>query len=440
MSPSVESVQVSLVRAIELVRKLHQGGQVDDALELCEQVVAHWPDSADAWHFLGLIRYHRDEDLPGISAVRRALELAPDYADAHANLGNMLLNEGAITEAQHHLHRALLLSPKAFPPRIALGAVYRALNRLDEAEAVLKPALETHSDSGLVHNAYGNLLAALGRDAEAITHFQRAVELNPEIAGTHQRLGLMLAYAGRTDDAQQVFRRQLEQNPADPAAQHLMAALGGAEVPERASDQYVRGLFNGFAASFDSKLAHLDYRAPEHIAELAHKVLGPARGTVKALDLGCGTGLLGPLIRRHCQRLEGVDLSPGMLARARQRKVYDDLHEAELTTHLRRDAGMYDLLTCADTLCYFGALEDFLSAAHAALRPGGWLMFTVEHGREQEPPYRLQFHGRYSHRRDYIEVGLAAAGFGALEIREDALRMESLKPVAGLIVAVQRGS
>lgn len=431
---------ISLTQAIDLIRKLHQSNHVDDALELCEKVVDLWAESPDAWHFLGLIRYHRDEDRAGISAVRRALELAPDYADAHANLGNMLLNQGSITEAQHHLHRALLLNPQAFPPRIALGAVYRALNRLDEAEAVLKPALETHSDSGLVHNAYGSLLAARGRDAEAITHFQRAVELNPEIAGTHQRLGLMLAYAGRIDDAQQVFRRQLEQNPNDPHAQHLMAALGGAEVPERASDRYVRGLFDGFAASFDAKLANLDYRAPELVANLAHQVLGPARGCLDALDLGCGTGLLGPLVRAHCRRLEGVDLSPGMLARARKRKVYDALYDAELTAHLRQRVGAQDLLTCADTLCYFGALEDFLSAAHAALRLGGWLLFTVECGSEQAAPYHLQFHGRYAHRRDYVEASVRAAGFDQVQVLEDTLRMEALKPVFGLIVAVQRGS
>ncbi|MGQ0697762.1 MAG: tetratricopeptide repeat protein [Panacagrimonas sp.] len=435
-----ERVSFTLEQALEYGRGLRQRGGFREALEFFGQVTTLWPDSADAWHFLGLLRFEMDEEIEGIATVRTALKLAPDYADAHANLGNMLLNRSELDAAQQHLHRALALDPSNFAPRVALSIVFRALSRLDEADAILKPALELAPDSAAVHNSYANVLTARGDIEGALLHCRRAMELAPELAGSEHRLGVVLAYSGKLEAARNLFRNRLERFPDDVGAQHMLAACEGIEAPTKANPVYVRTLFNGFAASFDSKLAHLEYRAPELIAGVAASLLGEATASLDVLDAGCGTGLLGPLIHTYCKRLDGVDLSPGMLDRARPRAVYDELVEAELTAFLRRRVQRYDVVASADTLCYFGALEEVFAAAHLALHPDGWLLFSVEHDSTQDAGFRLQFHGRYAHRRDYVENGLSAAGFARIVVTEDTLRMDAGKPVPGLIVAAQRGS
>ena len=53
-----------------------------------------------------------------------------------------------------------------------------------------------------------------------------------------------------------------------------------------------------------------------------------------ALDLGCGTGLVGERLRKMVRRLEGVDLSEAMLAEARRKQIYDRLHKGDLTQFL----------------------------------------------------------------------------------------------------------
>ena len=100
--------------------------------------------------------------------------------------------------------------------------------------------------------------------------------------------------------------------------------------------------------------------------------------SLDVLDAGCGTGLCGPLVAPYARRLVGVDLSEGMLARARARNVYDELVRRELTAYLHDCTGAFDVIVSADTLVYFGPLEEVLAAAGNALRAGGVLIFTVE--------------------------------------------------------------
>ncbi len=73
--------------------------------------------------------------------------------------------------------------------------------------------------------------------------------------------------------------------------------------------------------------------------------------------MGCGTGLCGPLIRGYARRLIGIDLSSGMLTQAKEKQLYDELWQVELTEYLRDQVEAFDVIVSADTLVYFGALE-----------------------------------------------------------------------------------
>jgi predicted TPR repeat methyltransferase len=160
-----------------------------------------------------------------------------------------------------------------------------------------------------------------------------------------------------------------------------------------------------------------------------------ATGELDVLDAGCGTGLCGPLFRPYARRLVGVDLSGQMLAKAEGRTCYDELTRAELTGYLVAHPGAFDVVVSADTLVYFGALEEVAKAAASALRPGGRLIFTVEAAEGECAPlgYLLHYRGRYLHARSYLEDVLRRAGF-ATAIAQAELRMEGGLPVAGFVV------
>lgn len=436
---SGSSQELTLEQALGLGLQMHQQRHFEDAEKLYLRIIETWPGSPDAWHLLGMLRFHQDKESVGIQCLRKAVELHPEFPDAHANLGNMLLNRGLISEASHHLHVALRLRPEAFQPRVALAALFRALGRLELAEKMLSPALETEAgrNSAAVHNGLGNVYESQGRNDDAIDSYRTAQELSPDLGFARARLGMMLAYTGRLEEAALVFQKRLEIEPDDAEAQHMLASCGGAPTPARANDAYVKSTFDNFASSFDSKLESLEYRAPELIDKLMRQTLPAPSRTLNVADTGCGTGLLGERIRPFCSQLIGVDLSPGMMARARSRQVYDELVESELGAYLDSNPDQFDVVTSADTFCYIGDVATVILSAAKALRPGGWLFFSVEHGVDLESDFHLQFHGRYAHKRSYIEQSLKTANFSRAELLEDTLRMELSKPVPGLIVAAQ---
>jgi predicted TPR repeat methyltransferase len=203
-------------------------------------------------------------------------------------------------------------------------------------------------------------------------------------------------------------------------------------------DDYVRKTFDRFADSFDSVLKNLDYKAP-FLVEKAFREVSGLDHSLDVLDAGCGTGLCGPLLRPSVGRLTGVDLSDRMLARAKQRQVYDELIEAELTAFLNQSEAVFDVIVSADVLCYFGDLSPALGASARALKPGGHLIFTVETlDAEQEVVYQLNAHGRYSHGQHYVKQSLAVAGLTLISLESVILRLESGKPVGGFLVTAQK--
>jgi predicted TPR repeat methyltransferase len=139
------------------------------------------------------------------------------------------------------------------------------------------------------------------------------------------------------------------------------------------------------------------------------------------------------------RRLVGVDLSKSMVEKARARAVYDELVVEELSQFMRSRPNTFDVVASADTLVYFGALEEPLVAARQCLHPGGILVFTVE---RLDPavsggPYRLETHGRYSHAEGYVREVAAGAGFTAITSETQVLRRERGKDVVGHLVACE---
>jgi predicted TPR repeat methyltransferase len=249
---------------------------------------------------------------------------------------------------------------------------------------------------------------------------------------------------GEIDEAVKIFEEWLAEEPADPIARHMLAACTGRDVPPRASEGFVVGIFDAFAASFESKLANLSYRAPALVAAMLDDSRREPSKNLDVLDAGCGTGLCGPLLVPYARRLSGVDLSAGMLDRAKEKNVYDELVQRELTEYLRDRREAFDLIVSADTLVYFGDLEDVVDAAAGALRPHGLLIFTLEDAAREDAAredaslaYRLELHGRYSHARGYVERLLAGAGL-VCQIAHADLRMESGTPVAGLVIRARK--
>ena len=428
---------------LQQAMRAHQADDLDTAERLYREVLQLRAAQPDALHYLGVLCHQRGRSAEALEWIGTALKITPRHPDAHNNLGNIHKECGRPAEAEACYRRALECSPGHHNALGNLAVVLELQERLDEAfeayGALLAQAPQDargHYLMGLFLRSHAQDIGHLEQSAEC---FRRAFALDERNLRALEALGVSLYALQRRDEARAVYRDWLVRDPDNPVPRHMLAACGGAEAPPRADDAYVRELFDGFAESFDEQLLNnLDYRAPQVLAAALDAVLGAPAGTLEVLDAGCGTGLCAPLVRPHARRLVGVDLSGGMVEKARNRGGYDVLEVAELTGYLQAHRGAFDVVLSADTLVYFGELQEALVATHAALRPGGWIAFTLEALDEDADRNQLTPSGRYRHTRRYVERVLGAAGFGDLHIAADTLRREAGQPVAGWVVLARR--
>lgn len=269
----------------------------------------------------------------------------------------------------------------------------------------------------------------------AIAELERAVALEPDLRGARLALGSAWLDAGEADRAIVILSPLTKLRSAYRAAAE--AKLKQAEQLrglQRSPPGYVRHLFDQFSDRYERQMVgDLAYCAPGILRQLAD-LLGCAPSLVDILDLGCGTGLAGEVFRPLARRLDGIDLSPQMVAQAKRKNIYDELTVADAELFLTERRRKYDLLIAADMLVYFGDLAAVFRGAKLGLRPGGWFLFTVE--RHNGSGFALGPKRRYRHSADYIQETAMEAGLDCMGLIDCAPRKDAGKPVQGSAVAL----
>lgn len=285
--------------------------------------------------------------------------------------------------------------------------------------------------------SYAEMLFSARDDKAAAELMQEALALAPDWAAGHFRLGEMLAEAGEIAAAIEAWRTVLHLDEEDRLGAALKLEFHGT-LPglQAAPSAFVETLFDQYADSFDKALVErLDYRVPELIWSAIARL--ERAGFSHAVDLGCGTGLMGERLRASCSFLEGIDISSEMLKRAEAKQIYDRLAREDLLTLSALPAGV-DLVTAADVLMYLGALERTFEMGAASLQPGGIFAFSVERHEGPEDMV-IRPSRRYAHAPVYIRSLLMSAGFDIASFEAATIRMDRGEALEGLIVVAVRG-
>lgn len=349
--------------------------------------------------------------------------------------GVRLYQAGRFGQAERQFEASLALVPGRASSLTNLGATRLKLGHAEDALAVLQEALaqEPGNVEALGHCA--TALAELGRHAEALAAFDRVVALNPALGHAWMLRGSVLKDLGCLEDAVASFQQALAHGADTDLTRYYLASITQRDAPPTAPRGYVQALFDGYASGFDEQLAGtLHYQAP---ALLTQGLQALGRRFERALDLGCGTGLCGPLVKPLVARLDGVDLSAPMLAKARTLAVYDDLVQGDLLEDLRQREPGYDLLLAADVFIYVGALEQVFAQAARVLLPGGVFCFSVEQAADGEG-CALRPSLRYAHSDGYIRALAQRSGLGVIDARAAPIREDQRVPVPGLYFWLRR--
>ena len=379
---------------------LHRGGQLDEAAALYDEVLAGEPGHFGALHLLGVVQGQRGRYAEALDLIERAIRVDSTVAAAHAHLGNAQHALGLFADAVTSYDRALALTPRYRLALMGRGKALWSLHRLTDALASYEAALDIEPECSESLMNRGDILLAIGRRSEGEASLRRA-----EACGA---------------DSQRI--------------RFVLASVGREPIPNMAPTGYLRDLFDDYADRFDGELIGLlRYRVPELLAERVRRDSPP--GGIDILDLGCGTGLCGLELKSVARRLTGIDVSPNMLAKARERDVYTELECVELTDYLAKRAAEFDLVVASDVLIYLGDLAPVFAGVRQILRAGGRFVFSVEAADQSD--FELGTTRRYRHSKRYLDRLAADHGFKIDSLESHVLRFEAGSAVNGHLVQLR---
>jgi predicted TPR repeat methyltransferase len=280
---------------------------------------------------------------------------------------------------------------------------------------------------------YARSAAAEGDWATAAEVLEQTIELAPDWAPAWFGLGEARERLGDGPGAADAFDAALEADPSDAlGAAGRLALLQRGPTLGALSPAYVARLFDDYAPRFEAHLTgELLYRGPELIVAALER-LDATRRFSRCLDLGCGTGLAGAAVRGRVDTLLGVDLSPGMIARARDAGLYDALEVGDAIAFLAsQPAGVADLVVAADVLPYMGDIAPLFAAGGRALAPDGLFVVSVE--AVEGETYELGRSMRFAHSEAYLRAVSTSAGLRPRLMTNAIVRREAGLGVAGWI-------
>lgn len=251
---------------------------------------------------------------------------------------------------------------------------------------------------------------------------------------------------------------------------------------QHADPAYVKELYDSYASNYDEHGKKLRYASPRVIREEMAKIyqtmgrfegegnelgtedeggetcapssMGSSEGgcsshphvqltagPLDVLDLGCGTGLAGGWIKDYCKRLVGVDLSAEMIAVAKKKALYQEMHVMSINEYMSSTDEKFDLVVAADVFSYIGDLSQTFSQLSRVLRPGSHAAFTIEaipSGIEcPEKGFTLLKNGRFGYTQAYID-GLVKGNGLEVELSKDfSPRLDFGEPVPGYLFVVK---
>jgi len=217
---------MKLEDAVERATKLYSAGQLDQAEDLCRQIIAARPMRADVHNILGVVLHRKGRTEEGVKCVREAVRLNSTNPHFYSNLGEMERKAGNLDAAATALRRAISIDPNSAQAQNNLGIVYYDQHDYEKAAEHYRKAIETDDRYAEAHNNMGNAHRALGDTDAALGEYERAIELRENYAEAYNNMATALRDQQKLEEAEFSYRRALQIRPNYiEAAQNLSTLL-----------------------------------------------------------------------------------------------------------------------------------------------------------------------------------------------------------------------
>jgi len=446
----------------------HQSGRLVPAIEIYRRILKANPVHADAMHLLGVSERQQGNYSEAIALIKKAIKIKPKVAayfnnlsqsyrangdlknatvagkkavsldsnmpEAYLNLGAIALENDDFDVAIESHNKAKKLRKNYVDAMIGLGDSLVKSKQFEAGLAEFKSVLAIQKNEMRAITRIGITLRMQDRVDDAINHYKLSIERFPSEVDLYNNLAFLFQRGGRFVEAAECLRKLLELTPDDVISRHTLNALEGSTAGSTPAE-YVRELFDNYADNFESHLVEkLGYHIPEKLLEVIINSVGK-RKNLSALDLGCGTGLMGIMLEDYCSHLAGVDLAPKMIEHARDKNIYDELAVGDVLEFMqKKESARYDIIVAADVFNYIGELDAIFNEAKRLLSSDGVFSFSVEAAdNDSAANYQLNETVRYSHAKKYLQQLQLKYGFKEREFVREHMRNNHGKPVYGFM-------
>jgi len=166
---------------IELAIKYYQSGNLQQAENICREILEVQPDNFYALNTLGVIYLKLGNNESAINYFKKALQSSPANADAYYNLGNAFKNKGKVDDAVTCYQKALQLNPDLAEAYNNLGLTLYEKGKLDDAITCYQKALQLNPDFADAYYNLGNALYEQGNRDKAVSAYDKAIACNPSL-------------------------------------------------------------------------------------------------------------------------------------------------------------------------------------------------------------------------------------------------------------------
>ena len=167
---------------LNILLEHYQNGRYKDAEKLALILTDKFQTHPFGWKVLGAVLNQTGRTSEGLIACQKTVELAPENAEAHYNLGNTLHKLGRLEEAEVSCRKAIALAPENAIAHYNLGNTLQKLGRLEEAEESYRQVIALKPDFAAAHTNLGSTLKEIGRLEEAEESYRQAIALKPDSA------------------------------------------------------------------------------------------------------------------------------------------------------------------------------------------------------------------------------------------------------------------
>jgi CHAT domain-containing protein/tetratricopeptide (TPR) repeat protein len=208
---------INALDAVVEGRTLAARGRLNEAIAAYRRAIQIDPNLAVAHNNLGIVLARQGRLQEAADAYREAIRLDPNLANAYNNLAEVLQDLGQPQEADQAQAQASAILSNANSANVVdyinLGRALGNQGKHEEAIAAYELAIEINPTLGTTHNNLGNSLRSLERLEEAAEAYRRAIELTPTLVVAYNNLGFVLTELGRPEEAREVYDRV---NAIDP--------------------------------------------------------------------------------------------------------------------------------------------------------------------------------------------------------------------------------